>query len=151
MTDNGGTNGSTVDFDQLMELVKNLENVKSRNLRRAMRSINMEARNQRLDVILGNATTALGQCLSGTLVLAYLWVGYQMVQRGDAGYCVLLCGMPVTSVASIFALKKVPATQAMGTLSRQITRLLRRVPAPATGTQEGNPPTGQGGDDPATP
>lgn len=146
MTDNGGNNGgSTIAVDQLMELVKNLEHVKSRNLRRAMRSINMEARNQRLDVILGNATTALGQCLSGALVVAYLWVGYQMVQRGDAGYCVLLCGMPVTSVASIFALKKVPATQAMGQLSRQVSKLLRRASSPTEG-QDGAAPNELDGD-----
>ncbi|MEU5418648.1 hypothetical protein ACFY1P_30005 [Streptomyces sp. NPDC001407] len=129
-----------------MELVKNLEHVKSRNLRRAMRSINMEARNQRLDVILGNATTALGQCLSGTLVLAYLWVGYQMVQRGDAGYCVLLCGMPVTSVASIFALKKMPASQAMGQLSRQVSRLLGRDASPTAHSQDGDAANGPDSD-----
>ncbi|MGW1072870.1 hypothetical protein [Streptomyces sp. NPDC002537] len=148
MTDNGGTTESTVAIDQLMELVKNLEHVNSRNLRRAIRSINMDARNQRLDVILGNATTAFGQCLSGGLVLAYLWVGYQMVQRGDAGYCVLLCGMPVTSVASIFALKKLPAAQALGTMTR-VSRRLRRAPSVGAGVQDATASTGQSGNGPA--
>ncbi|RLV04318.1 hypothetical protein CTZ27_10095 [Streptomyces griseocarneus] len=147
MTDNGGSTETTVSFDQLMELANRLENVNSKNLRRALRSLNTEARIQRLDVVLGNCTTAFGQCLSGTLVLAYLWVGYQMVQRGDAGYCVLLCGMPVTSVASIFALKKVPAAQALGAMSK-IPRLLRRAPS-AAGGEDTAASAGQGGDEPA--
>lgn len=45
--------------------------------------------------------------MSAAIVGAYLLVGYQMVLRDHVYACVLLCGIPVTSIASIFVLKKV--------------------------------------------
>ncbi|MCD9141551.1 hypothetical protein [Streptomyces albireticuli] len=133
MARNGGAISVKVDTAHIIELSKNLENVDQRTLRRAIRAITLDSRLHFRGVVLGNVVMALGHVISGALVLAYLWVGYQMVLRDHAGLCVVLCGLPVTSVASIFMLKKVPATHALGALGRRVIGLLGQGQGPGPG------------------
>lgn len=133
MARNGGAVSVKVDTAQIIELSKNLEIVDQRTLRRAIRAITLDARLHYRGVVLGNIVMALSYLISGGMVLAYLWVGYQMVLRDQAGWCVVLCGLPVTSVASIFTLKKLPATHALGALGRRIIGLLGQGQGPGQG------------------
>ncbi|MEV4439427.1 hypothetical protein AB0K09_10450 [Streptomyces sp. NPDC049577] len=103
-------------LDQLIELAKMLDGVPPRSLRRAVRAMNYQARTQRLEGILSNATTALGILVAGGLVLAFLKLGYEMAHMGEAGYGCVVCGVPATSIATIFVLKQTPAAQTLGKL-----------------------------------
>ncbi|MGI5402934.1 hypothetical protein ACQEVG_26480 [Streptomyces sp. CA-135486] len=120
MPELGGDDGSKVEVDQIIELAAKLENVPKGNLRRALKAINYTARTQRLDVYLGHATTAMGNLVAAGIVAAFLWLGYSMVEANEAGYGVLLCGLPTSSVAAIFVVKKLPDFKALAAMARQI-------------------------------
>ncbi|MFI6336816.1 hypothetical protein [Streptomyces sp. NPDC050535] len=102
-----------VDVERLVELARRLENVKSKDLKRALKAINYAARTQRWNAVLSNLNTALGIVVSGVLVLSFVWLGYQLALKGHPGWCVAVCGVPVTSISSIFVLKKNLAGQVM--------------------------------------
>ncbi|MCH5676815.1 hypothetical protein [Streptomyces gilvus] len=107
------TGEEKVDVERLVELAKRLENVKSKDLKRALKAINYEARTQRWNAVLSNLNTAFGITVSGFLVVAFVWLGYQLVLRNQPGWCVAVCGVPLTSISTIFVLKKNLAGQVM--------------------------------------
>ncbi|MBT2399511.1 hypothetical protein [Streptomyces sp. ISL-100] len=106
-------NADKVDVDRLIDLTKQLEGVKPKNLKLAFKAINYPARVAFRSAMMNTAVAVLGICVSGLLVIGFIWLGYQLVLKGHPGWCVTLCGIPLTSVTSIFVLKKTIATQAM--------------------------------------
>lgn len=123
-------------LDAAIELSRKLQGVSRRELKIAVKALNYPYRTERLRVYTDSATTAFGSLVSGALVLAYLWVGYQMVVRDHVVSCVILCGIPVTSIASIFTLKKVLGADTLALLGRG-----RWLNAAQTEGQPQNPPT----------
>ncbi|WP_460078716.1 hypothetical protein [Streptomyces variabilis] len=111
---------SKVDVDQLIELATRLENVPKGTVKRALKEINYPARTQRINMYLGHATTALGTLVAGGSVIALVWLAHSMVQAQEAGYGVLLCGLPASSIAGIFVIRKAPNLRAFTSMSRQL-------------------------------
>ncbi|MFJ9613471.1 hypothetical protein [Streptomyces noursei] len=111
---------SKFDIDQLAELAKRLEGVEKDALNRALKAINYPARTQRISMYLGHATTVLGVLVGGGAVAAFVWLAHSMVAAHEAGYGVLICGLPASSIAAIFAIKKSPDFKALASMARQI-------------------------------
>ena len=105
-------------LEAVIELSRRLKGVSRRELKIAVRALNYPYRTDRIRMYTDSMTTAFGSLVSGTLVLAYLWVGYQMVLRDHVVSCVVLCGIPATSIASIFMLKKVLGAETLALLGR---------------------------------
>ncbi|MGV9251801.1 hypothetical protein [Streptomyces sp. NPDC003697] len=51
---------------------------------------------------------------------AFAWVAHTMVEAHEAGYGVLLCGLPASSIAGIFVIRKLPDFKALASLARQV-------------------------------
>ncbi|WP_157968682.1 hypothetical protein [Streptomyces geranii] len=115
-------------LEVVIELSRKLKGTSAKQLRMAMNAINYPARTERIRVYVDGATTAFGSVVSAAIVGAYLWVGYQMVLRDHVYACVLLCGIPVTSIASIFVLKKVLGSDVLSHFAGG--RWLRNAPQP---------------------
>ncbi|MFF7446107.1 MULTISPECIES: hypothetical protein [unclassified Streptomyces] len=94
-------------LEVIIELSRKLKGTTKKQLKFALKALNYPARTERIRIYVEGATTAFGSLVSAAIVGAYLLVGYQMVLRDHVYACVLLCGIPVTSIASIFVLKKV--------------------------------------------
>jgi hypothetical protein len=120
MVETGEDSASKVDVDQLIELTKKLENVKKATLKRALKEINYTARTKRIDMYFGHATTVLGNLVAGGAVAAFAWLAHSMVEAHEAGYGVLLCGLPASSIAAIFVIKKLPDFKALASMARQV-------------------------------
>ncbi|CAL9468596.1 hypothetical protein ACF052_24945 [Streptomyces pilosus] len=141
----GEETGSKVDVDRLIELVGKLENADKATLRRVLKEINYTARTQRINMYLGHATTVLGNLVAGGVVAAFIWVAHSMVEAQEAGYGVLLCGLPASSIAAIFVVKKLPDFKALASLARQVQpaqQPAEQVPAARTPV-DGNPQTAE--------
>ncbi|MEV7035363.1 hypothetical protein AB0N99_34685 [Streptomyces sp. NPDC093272] len=141
MFEAGEEPSSKVDVDQLIELTGKLGNVDKATLKRALKEINYTARTQRIDMYLGHATTVIGNLVAGCAVAALIWVAHTMVEAHEAGYGVLLCGLPASSIAAIFVIKKLPDLKALATMARQVQpgqQQADQVPAARTSI-DGNP------------
>ncbi|MEU6810887.1 hypothetical protein ABZ920_18245 [Streptomyces sp. NPDC046831] len=134
-----GDPSAKVDVDQLIELATKLENVEKASLRQALKGINYTARTERIDMYLGHVTTALGTLVAGGAVAAFLWVAHTMVEAHEAGYGVLLCGLPASSIAGIFVIRKLPDFRALVSAARQV----QAGQAQAGQAQTGQVPAGQ--------
>ncbi|MFF5306716.1 hypothetical protein ACFY5F_45915 [Streptomyces sp. NPDC013161] len=117
-------------LEAVIELSRRLKGVSRRELKIAVKALNYPYRTERIRIYTDSMTTAFGSVVSGTLVLAYLWVGYQMVLRDHVVSCVVLCGIPATSIASIFMLKKVLGVETLALLGRSRGRALNSEQAP---------------------
>ncbi|MER5504189.1 hypothetical protein ABT052_02555 [Streptomyces sp. NPDC002766] len=143
MTEAGDEFATKVDVDQLIELTKGLEHVKRSTLKRALKEINFTARTQRIDMYFGHATTALGTLVAGGAVAAFAWLAHSMVEAHEAGYGVLVCGLPASSLAAIFVIKKMPDFKALASMARQVQSGQQQgdqVPSART-PSDGNPST----------
>ncbi|MEU0337092.1 hypothetical protein [Streptomyces sp. NPDC006193] len=122
-------------LDVIAELAKKLKGTTEKQLKTAIKAINYEARTDRHRVYVDGVTTVFASLVSGCLVVAYLWVGYEMVKRDHVIPCVLLCGIPATSIASIFSLKKALGSDVLGKLAQVPWRYngpaAQNAPAPA--------------------
>ncbi|KPI12352.1 hypothetical protein OV450_2970 [Actinobacteria bacterium OV450] len=134
---------------QLLELVKHLEVVNTKNLRAVLRTLTADSRTKRFEAIGRVLQTLLGQLAATALVGGFIWLGYQMVQRGESGYAVLLAGMPASSIAAIFVLRQLPDFKAMAAFARQVNAMAANG-TPAVPAQ-GGPPAGQATAPPGTP
>ncbi|MFD7110999.1 hypothetical protein ACFWAF_12475 [Streptomyces microflavus] len=133
---------------QLLELVKHLEVVNSKNLRTVLRALTADYRVKRLETVGKMAQNLFGQLAATGLVCAFIWLGYNMVLRGESGYAVLLAGMPASSIAAIFVLRKMPDFKAMAIYARQVNAMAANVPAqggPQVGAAPVSPPPPSGG------
>ncbi|WP_406000553.1 hypothetical protein [Streptomyces sp. NBC_00829] len=119
------TGDGKIDVDRLVELAKHLQGVNRKDLKLAFKAINYPARTARWNVVMGNAVAALGVVVSGFLVLSFIWLGYQLAQKGHPGWCVTLCGIPLTSISSIFVLRKTIASQVLSGFSTRSTGVMQ--------------------------
>lgn len=129
-----------------IELSRKLKGTTGKQLKIALKALNYPDRTERIRVYVEGATTAFGSLVSAAIVGAYHWVGFQMVLRDHVYACVLLCGIPVTSIASIFVLKKVLGSAILGHFAGG--RWLRSAP---TQPQTAAPVPAQAAADPTAP
>ncbi|MEU5324116.1 hypothetical protein AB0G67_46460 [Streptomyces sp. NPDC021056] len=115
-------------LEVIIELSRKLKGTTKKQLKFALKALNYPARTERIRIYVDGATTAFGSLVSASIVGAYLLVGYQMVLRDHVYACVLLCGIPVTSIASIFVLKKVLGSDILSHFAGG--RWLRNAPQP---------------------
>ncbi|KNB51533.1 hypothetical protein [Streptomyces caatingaensis] len=131
----------------LAELRKTFDGMSSRDLLRVVKAINSRARHQDRRIAYDYGVVVLGQLFSFGALGLYCLLGYYMIRTGNAGYCLLLMGVPATSMATVFALRKVPATQALAGLVQALTKG-RLLPAPRGGGHDtAAPAEGEGGEE----
>lgn len=134
---------------QLLELVKHLEVVNSRNLRIVLRALTADYRVKRLEAMGKMLQNLFGQLTATGLVAGFVWLGYQMVQRGESGFALLLAGVPASSIAAIFVLCQMPDFKAMAAYARQANTMAANA-APGVPAQAG-PPAGPPSPSPSPP
>lgn len=134
---------------QLLELVKHLEVVNTKNLRVVLRALTADSRVRQLESFGRMMQNLLGQVAAAGLVGGFIWLGYQMVQRGESGYAVLLAGMPASSIAAIFVLRQLPDFKAMANFARQVNAMAAN--ATPTVPAQGGPPAGTAAVPPGAP
>ncbi|MCK8680561.1 MULTISPECIES: hypothetical protein [Streptomyces] len=135
---------------QLLEMIKHLEVANKKNLRIVLRTLTTDYRAQRLEAIGKMLQVLVGQLAAAGLILGFTLLAFEMVKKGESGYAVLLVGMPASSIAAIFVLRKMPDFKAMSSFARQVNAMAANT-APTVPPQAGSPPAAAGGIPPAPP
>lgn len=148
MTSREASSGQTEALiGQLIELAKHLEVVNGKDLRRALQPLTADTRVKRFEIAMRILGNFIGQLFGAALVSGFLWLAYQMILRGESGFAVLLTGLPASSMAAIFVVRKMPDVKALGTLARQVQVMSSSAPQvpPQAGAPAPDPAQPSGG------